>query len=50
MRSRPSPRGCACFGDPGAAPAEVAAALAATADRLAAIVATLPPGTPAEEP
>lgn len=43
-------RGSARLGDPGATAAEVAADLAATADRLAAIVATLPAAPGAEEP
>ncbi|MBU6275670.1 MAG: hypothetical protein KGQ61_03445 [Planctomycetes bacterium] len=42
-------RGSARLAAPGD-PTALAADLAATADRLAAIVATLPPGTPAEEP
>ncbi|MFM7519595.1 MAG: hypothetical protein ACKO9B_03890 [Planctomycetota bacterium] len=42
-------RGSARLAAPGD-PAALAADLAATADRLAAIVATLPPGTAAEEP
>jgi hypothetical protein len=42
-------RGSAHLAAPGD-PAALAADLAATADSLAAIVATLPPGTPTEEP